>query len=539
MADDDEAGHKRAQKVVGALGGIAADVSVRLPAAGHKDIAEHLGAGRGLDELRDFTTPHILYERTEFDGPPMPLEREPAPFPLDALPQILRNVVVNVAGIHATPIDLPAMIAVGVAIAAVRGHVTVRVNAGWNEPVLGYVCVAAHSGESKSPAVRQLASPLAEAEAIYVEQTAHTRAVERAEYEAKVAARRREEDKLRGKTGGGSTKALADAVEALDGTREPVVPVFSIGEDSTPESIARIAIRQGGTLAVITPEMADLFRQMVRYQTSKQPNIGALLRGHDGDPYTIARAGQETESTSRLCLNIVGTIQTGVLDEIGRNGNDERGLNARLWLAVPRSNAGYRPAARPPLDEAAASAYRGLIHELALSDEVRELSVDADAIALVDSWYERHEPRILDDLAPIAAWANKARGAAYRIGGIIHLTGERRHENNVDRDEMERALALVDYLESHQLRAAGITTADATLRDAKYVADWFVRKGHRSFTHREAHHALQSRFPTSDDVARALDALVDLGWVARSETESGPKGGRPSTLYTVNPAVFT
>lgn len=52
VADDDQPGREHAQTVSSALQGIAASVAIYLPHQGHKDIAEHLGAGRRIEELR-------------------------------------------------------------------------------------------------------------------------------------------------------------------------------------------------------------------------------------------------------------------------------------------------------------------------------------------------------------------------------------------------------------------------------------------------------------------------------------------------------
>jgi hypothetical protein len=57
IADDDTAGHAHAIDVAKSLDGIAASVDMFLPAAGHKDIADHLGAGLDLDDLRPFVLP--------------------------------------------------------------------------------------------------------------------------------------------------------------------------------------------------------------------------------------------------------------------------------------------------------------------------------------------------------------------------------------------------------------------------------------------------------------------------------------------------
>lgn len=51
VADNDEPGRKHADTVAAALEGVAATIERREPAAGHKDIADHLGAGLGLGQL--------------------------------------------------------------------------------------------------------------------------------------------------------------------------------------------------------------------------------------------------------------------------------------------------------------------------------------------------------------------------------------------------------------------------------------------------------------------------------------------------------
>lgn len=52
VADDDTAGHKHARKVAKQLLPHVGRIIVHLPHKGHKDAAEHLGAGRSIDDLR-------------------------------------------------------------------------------------------------------------------------------------------------------------------------------------------------------------------------------------------------------------------------------------------------------------------------------------------------------------------------------------------------------------------------------------------------------------------------------------------------------
>jgi hypothetical protein len=63
VADDDGPGRSHAHEVADALAGIVGEVHLWLPHEGHKDISEHLGAGRGLDVMRSMdepATPELL-----------------------------------------------------------------------------------------------------------------------------------------------------------------------------------------------------------------------------------------------------------------------------------------------------------------------------------------------------------------------------------------------------------------------------------------------------------------------------------------------
>lgn len=69
VADDDAKGHAHAQAVEAALSAVVGHVRLYLPKQGHKDIAEHLGAGYGIDELRpwpDDTPPSLFIDWAEF-----------------------------------------------------------------------------------------------------------------------------------------------------------------------------------------------------------------------------------------------------------------------------------------------------------------------------------------------------------------------------------------------------------------------------------------------------------------------------------------
>jgi hypothetical protein len=98
-----------------------------------------------------------------------------------------------------------------------------------------------------------------------------------------------------------------------------------------------------------------------------------------------------------------------------------------------------------------------------------------------------------------------------------------------------RALANAEYLESHARRcyAAG---SEAETASAKAVLSR-IRKGDLvdGFTCRDVHRQGWSNLSEPDQVQAGLDLLVDCDWLASELIAAGIAGGRPKTVYRINP----
>lgn len=97
-----------------------------------------------------------------------------------------------------------------------------------------------------------------------------------------------------------------------------------------------------------------------------------------------------------------------------------------------------------------------------------------------------------------------------------------------------RALAFAEYLESHARRcyAAG---SEAETAGAKAILSR-IHKGDLvdGFTCRDVHRPRWSNLSELDQVQSGLNLLVDCDWLAAS-TAAGSVGGRPKTIYWINP----
>ena len=96
---------------------------------------------------------------------PIPLGRSPLPgFPIETLPQVVREFVGALAAELEVPPDLPAIAVVGVLAETVARKVAVQVQRGWEEPLMLYLAVALPPGNLKSTALKKAVKPLLEAE---------------------------------------------------------------------------------------------------------------------------------------------------------------------------------------------------------------------------------------------------------------------------------------------------------------------------------------------------------------------------------------
>jgi hypothetical protein len=105
----------------------------------------------------------------------------------------------------------------------------------------------------------------------------------------------------------------------------------------------------------------------------------------------------------------------------------------------------------------------------------------------------------------------------------------------IDGAAVLRALAFADYLESHARRcyAAGSEAETAT---AKAILSR-IHKGDLAdgFTCRDVHRQGWSNLSEPDQVQSGLNLLVDYDWPAAESIAAGSAGGRPKTVYRINP----
>lgn len=492
----------------------------------------------------------LAHEGEEAWEPPIPLDPVTGPpFPVDALPGMIRQLVEAVAEETQTPPDLAALVALGTISAAAGGKYVAYVpSSNWKEPVHAMFVPVAEPGSRKSGVFQHITYPLGEWE----REKQETEAPIIAQWESRLrvlekqlATAENEQGKppKDGKLTVGDAQRMA-AVEALqEHLQARPVPTEISTDDATPEAVKERIIDQGGALAVMSAESAYLSNVAGRY--SNAPHLDTILNGHAGDGIKVGRRGKPTEQTQRACLTLCLMLQPQVIEDLGKiDGFRTRGAAARLLPAFPADWIGNRSITTEPVPERLVVAWRDTVRRIL--DTPREaspsvLNLTPEALEAFDAYRAALEPTLKSEGPHMQGWLAKLAGAVLRIAGLLHIAQSREPERDeIDVDTIRSAIAIGAYFHHHARIMFRMMYGRNGQSEAGEVLDVLRTVGSDSITKRNLYQRIKRRaaFQTVDALNPALDTLEDYGWIHR-EKQTGPEGGRPSEIIFLNPEIGT
>lgn len=477
---------------------------------------------------------------------PIPLGqvRTLPPFPIDALPGWVADMVAAVAEETQTPPDLAACTALAALSTAAGGRAVVDVRGGWREPVNVYVAVALPPANRKSAVFARMTGPLLKAERVMDENAVG--AIVEAETTARLAkaAAEKAAHKAAGAPADKRDELIAEAVELAKAAESVDVPARPqlVADDATPEEIATLLSEQRGRLAVLSAE-GGIF-DIIAGRYSGTPNMEVFLKGHAGDLHRVNRRGRH-EYIENPALTMGLAVQPSVLEDIARvRGFDERGLLARFLYSLPVSLVGRRKVLTDPVPADVADTYAQRLGALvlALADRtdpaVLPLTPDADAVLVTRQ--ERTESRLADGgmLAHVRNWSGKVDGAAVRIAGLLHLAAhDQGWARPIDADTMRAADRIAEYFTHHALAVFDLMGADPARDRARTVLDHLRTRKVPVVSKRDLFTGLsRAEFPTTADLDPVLHLLEDHGWLRQEPApERRGRGRPPSPRYETHP----
>jgi hypothetical protein len=445
------------------------------------------------------------------------------PFPLAALPPIMRDYVdASAAAIGCDP-ALVALPALAVAASCIGNSCAVRLKRGWIEPSVVWAVTIAPSGQLKSPAYSKVVDPLMEIQMDFVDDYKRERAVYEEEFS-------RWQDTPRKERG--------------ERPAPPEVPSAYVTTDATIESVAKLLNENPRGLLLARDELDGWFQSFVRYKGrgggTDRPH---WLELHRDGMLRIDRVTHKSGPVSvrRACCCVAGTIQPQVLQRALDDDALAAGLGARFLFAMPASRK--RRWTEAEVHEELAEGYSSLLNGLLaiqLHDvrqrrpHLHEFTPEAKATWV--NWFGRWGEHMEAAEGEHAAALSKLEGYTARLALVHHVVsliaaGSMTLLPVTDRS-LRAAITLVEWFAGEARRVYMILRETNEERECRRLVEWIENRG-RAVRARDLHRANGSRWPSAEHAEAALDKLVQAG-IGQWSHEAGDAGGRPTRVFSLH-----
>ena len=463
------------------------------------------------------------------DPEPLAVEVQGHPYPIEVLPEALRNAVLEVQADTQAPLAMVATSMLGALAVVAQGYIDVERDERRVGPVSLFVMILAESGERKTTVERAFTKAIKDyekSEAIAARPlfADFTAALSGWEEERKVLVKAVGAARDQGKATGPAQAALAE--HERNKPTPPRVPRLSSTEQNY-EGMRRTLTEEWPALGLMTSEGGLLMGSHGMQRETAQRNLALWNALWDGGSIDSGRAGGRIEiDGARLSVSI--QVQPSVfVDFLRSNGGAARGIGtiARFLLAFPKSTQGTRfyqgkPKPMPALDAfnrriATILEERPFMDDgrlcpliIRLSDEA--LVVWADYLNHVEA--ELGRGGTLEDVRDVAS---KSAENAARLAALLHFY-ERGTVGQISREHMESGAKLAAWYLDEARRFLGQLAIPVEHANAARLLEWMIGKCKELGTNELSRTLLQKGpKPTRSKNAlnAALEVLAEAGYV--------------------------
>ena len=460
-------------------------------------------------------------------------------FPIEALPEVMKNYVTAVAAHSQTSPDMAAVIGLGVLAVCLQGKFKVEGTPGYYEPLSLYTVLIAAPGERKSGVMRAMTSVLYDYEQEFNKSRSDEVRKNRQEREAVERQISGLKKKLENKYDREMEMELQQLEEELADMPE-LKSIRFFADDCSSEALTSLLANNGGRLAVISAEGGIFDIMAGRY--SNKTNIDVWLKGHCGDPIYVDRKSREAECIPHPALSAILTIQPSVLTEIMENTTMTwRGLIARFLYSSPPSRIGSRVFRAAAIPEESKEAYRRLIYRLMdipVAEETQTLYLSEKAFEVIEAYFAEHEKYLLGEGQATADWANKYIGAVLRIAGLLHCADMDPGHCEISAATIGRAIEIGKYFLAHSGYAYSMMSGDINIRKARFVMAKLEKFGQPEVKRSELFQACRGKFfQKTEEIFPTLELLEEHGYLRQVIPERQGAGRPPDVRILINPAA--
>lgn len=407
------------------------------------------------------------------------------PYPIDAIPRNLQDLVIEFQQNSNVPIELAAPMVIAVASVVCQGLVDVARPNCDPSPCSLFSLVIAGSGERKSTVLNKLMAPIRDFEATLAARVA----VDSSDYEAKfltwdVQQKFLLQEIKRSTKKNESVDVLKDrlALHIAQKPSEPQRPKF-VYEDPTPEAVIEGVCSTWHSIAVVSSEAGGLINGRTMSDLSMWNKVW------DGAGIGSERIGRGSNSNRNARGSVLLAVQEGPFktfcDTRGAQAMDI-GFLARFLIARPPSTIGTRLLTqdvygRQPTWKAL-TAFHTRVRELLESQVEKQLAGSVGRTLLKFSWDA--ERRWIDAynkieemqgcggyLSTVPGYASKIGENAARIAAIFHCFGGLK--GSISIETIESALMIARWHTQEFLQIFGpASQIPIEQRDAQEIEQW-------------------------------------------------------------------
>ena len=467
-------------------------------------------------------------------------------FPIDALPDALKDYVVDVAESTQTPIDMAGVASLAIMSIAMQPRYKVVGKSDWEEQLSLYCMIVAEPSDRKSAVFNQIIKVIQSFEADYNDR--HSIDVLKSQEEHS-SLEKRYKKASKDYEIGKITKDEYDEVFNKYASHKVIKPISLTLDDVTSESLTNEIESQDGCIALVSSE-GGIF-DILSGSYTNFPNIDIFLKGYSGDFIKVSRIGRPSLYVKDPRLTILLTVQPKVLENVVNNGTfTGRGLSARFLYSVPKSLVGSRRFETKPIDFDNKKRFSDLIHEILNEPRTitKYISLSDDAYLLLKDYYESFESRLATDLKEIGGWAGKLIGNILRISALITRARNIKYdaflytpstddsaEWIVQKEDMESAIRLGDYFLEHARYAFDFMDDSTIKKQALNFLEKLKTTKVNEISFRDA--CRTTKFMNKKDKATAvITFLVDNGYLREKQGTS--RAHNRGTIYEVNSAIY-
>ena len=418
-------------------------------------------------------------------------------FPMDVFPERIQKIIYDLVTYENYNMEYTASIILSAYATAIGNTYHVKIKGNWVSSCALFMILVGRPGLGKTPPLGFLYQPIRENDRQLLAK-AHK------EYELY------EQQQVVKKDG-----------EVKEPMEKPRL-VQTIISDFTPEAMLSIHYDNPRGIVLLVDEVVALFNSVKRY-SAKSNLIEDLLSAYSGQPIkTVRKTEAFPMSITRPCINLIGGVQTNILDEIFRKEYVANGLTDRFLFVFPKNKKipewqlGIDQRQRPDTMNTWSWYVNKVLNipfqlcEDGVTANPKVLEMTKDARNYFYCWNNEIIDRVnaIEDDNEVESRKVKLNGNAARLALILQVmrwaAGECQMDS-IDITSVKGAIELIEYFEDSYRRVNALSGMDEPNRNQDR---WLAMVGD-TFTSSEAEQAGQRTGVSRRTVFSSLKRLCE------------------------------